>query len=211
MIKDNIPLGDTALFYGGYPEAERVVFGAFPEWDEPDEDEFPISCIKISRTYARELSHRDYLGSVLGLGIERMKIGDIKIDGSDAYVFAYNDIADFIVRNLTKVGSCGVKCAVLDKSDIKPIKQEYIFKDAVCASTRFDAVVSAAYNLPRSTGAKLISGKTAMLNHREITDVSKEIKPGDLISVKGYGRFILDSVGKTTSKGRRHITLKFYK
>lgn len=208
LIKDNIPLRNS-MFYGGYPDAERTVFGVFPDWEEPEEKEFPISCIKISKTYSRELTHRDYLGSVLGLGIERMKIGDIKINGNDAYLFVYDDIADFILRNLTKIGSCGIKCSIPDKIIIP--EQAYEVKDKVCASMRFDAVTAAAYNLSRGMAAKYIQSKMAMINHRECIDVSKEVKEGDLISLRKYGRFTVDSVGKTTSKGRLHIILKFYK
>lgn len=209
-IKDNIPLGNSA-FFGGYDDAERVIFGAFPEWEEIEKEKFPVSCVKISKNYPKELTHRDYLGSVLGLGIERMKTGDIKIDGNDAYFFVCEDIADFIARNLKKIGSCGVKCSVIGIDELNLPEQEYIFKDTVCASMRLDAVLAGAYNLSRSTSAKIIQGKSVMLNHRECIDTSKDVKEGDLVSVRKYGRFIVESVGRTTSKGRLHITLKFYK
>ncbi|MCH5185557.1 MAG: hypothetical protein J1F64_05460 [Oscillospiraceae bacterium] len=209
-IRDNMPIGN-GMFYGGYNDAERVIFGAFPDWEEPDINEFPISCIKISKKYSRTLTHRDYLGSILGLGIERTKTGDIKTDENDAYVFVCEDIAEFIVRGLNKIGSCGVKCEIPEREEIFIPQQEYIFKDEVCASMRFDAIIAAAYNLSRGAAVKLIQGKCAMLNHRECVDLSKEVKPGDLVSLRRYGRFIVHSVGKTTSKGRLHIVLKFYK
>jgi len=209
-IKDNIPMYNAG-FFGGYEDAERVMFGVFPDWEEFDENKYPITCIKITKTYPKELTHRDYLGSVLGLGIERSRVGDIKINGNDAYLFVCDDLAGFITGNLNKVGNCKVRCSIADKDGIDLPKQEYIEKSAVIASMRLDAVVAGACNVSRGQAVKLIQAKNVMLNHKECIDVSKEVKERDLISIRKHGRFFVEEVGGMTAKGRLHTIFKFYK
>ena len=89
-----------AMLFGGYEDAERCILGAFPDWQEPTSGEFPIKVLKITKKYDKELSHRNYLGTILSLGLRRDKIGDILVDEKVAYVFVASDIADFIKDNI---------------------------------------------------------------------------------------------------------------
>lgn len=195
-------------FFGGFPAAERKIYGVFPEWEEPSD--FPISVLEITHTFGGELSHRDYLGSILGLGIERNKTGDILIDGNTAFVFVEEKIASFIQDNLKKIGSRGVKVRITDIENVVLPEKKFLEINTVCASKRLDAVVGAATYLARAKSVNLIEAGLVKVNHKEVFHASKQLAEGDLISVRGYGRFILHSVGNETRKGRIHINLKKY-
>lgn len=198
--------GFNTEFFGGFPEAERKVFGVFPEWEEPDD--FPIMMLEITHTFGDELSHRDYLGSILGLGIDRCKTGDILIEGNTAFVFVLKSMADFIADNLKKIGSRGVKVKILNLSEVKIPERKFLMINAVCASTRLDAVLGACINSSRAKSAALIEAGLVKVNHKEVFQGAKQVETGDLISARGHGRFILSEVGNETRSGRIHINIK---
>lgn len=208
VIEDDfsVPYGYNTMFFGGYEGAERRIFGVFPEWEEARSDEFPISVVRIDAPKFRTLTHRDYLGTLMSLGFERSKTGDILVDDNGAYAVLMSDIAEYAVRNITKIANIGVKIYKAEEFTIpKPNTME---KTCVSASVRLDAVTAAALNISRTVSEKLISGGSVKVNHRETADRSKQINEGDLISVKGYGRFILKETGQKTGKGRLHITVE---
>lgn len=212
VIEDNVefPYGFNTMLWGGYENAEHKIIGVFPEWSEPAAEAFPISLLYIKNNGRKELSHRDYLGALMSLGIERSKMGDIVISGaSDAYVFAAEDITAYICDNLTKVGSCGVSITRLNElpEEAAPKMQDF---DAVCASMRADAVVGAVCNISRQESSKLINGGAVKINHRLFENGAKTLEEGCLISVRGYGRFIVKNIGNATRKGRLHITISKY-
>lgn len=200
--------GFNTRFFGGFADAERKIFGVFPEWEEPDG--YPIKILEITHNFGGELSHRDYLGSILGLGIDRSKMGDILIEENSAFVFVTEQIADFIADNLKKIGSRGVKVSLKSMDDIKLPEKKFIEIPAVCASLRLDAVVGAAANIARAKACALIVGGLVKLNHIEQEKAATSVCEGDLLSIRGYGRFILFKTGNETRKGRIHIVLKKY-
>lgn len=204
------PYGYNVMFFGGFDDAEKKIMGVFPEWETADTASFPISCLKIEGGFSRKLTHRDYLGTLLSLGITRSKLGDIVVDDGFAYVFLHSDIADYVSDNLRKIGNQGVKVTAADNLGELKIERRCKTFGAVCASERLDAVVGAAANLSRSLSAGLIEGGKVKLNHREIYKTSEQIKEGDLLSIRGYGRFIVHSFDGETRKNRLHITLKQY-
>lgn len=213
FIEDSVvfPFGFNTMFFGGFRGSERKILGVFPEWTDAEEGLFPLSILKVSGGYSRELTHRDYLGAMLSLGIDRSKTGDIIIaaDGF-AYAAVCSDIAGYIAENMKKIGSQGVKISVLDSAEgVDPVRR---FKNisAVCASQRLDAVVGAAAGVSRAAASKLIAAEKVKLNHRPSADPSRTVNEGDLISVRGEGRFTLESVDGSTRSGRIHISLKKY-
>ena len=143
----------------------------------------------------------------MSLGIDRNKTGDILIDENGAYVFIMSDIADYAACNVTKIANIGVKGYMVDTRGFTPPLPKTAEKTCVCASLRLDAVIAAALNISRSASEKLIDAGSVKVNHREMTDRSRQINEGDLISVRNHGRFILDSMGNNTRKGRLHITV----
>ena len=204
------PCGYNFMFFGGCDDCEQKILGVFPEWSEADKEEFPIETLKIEGGYNRTLTHRDYLGTLMSLGIDRRKTGDILVDGKCAYIFVYSDVAEYIRQNITKIGNQGVKITGFKTGDVVIPQRKFEKTETVCASARLDAVVGAAAHLSRQEAARLINGGGVKLNFRELTDVSKTVKEGDMISFNGSGRFILSEVGNETRKGRIHIVLNKY-
>ena len=104
--------GVTPVFFGGYEDAERKVLGFFPDWYEDYSAHFPVKAIEIIPSDTENLTHRDYLGSIMGLGIKRECIGDIIQKDDGAYVFAGDEIIDFLIGNLDKIGHRNVKVKI---------------------------------------------------------------------------------------------------
>ena len=192
-------------FWGGHEECERKILGVFPEWEEIDFSCYPIRAIRISHTYSRELSHRDYLGSIMGLGVERNRIGDIFVFEKYAVCFVHESISEYLLGGISKIGSVGVKVCDITGEKIKPPVKKTRQISAVCASERLDAVLSAITGESRSKVSSLISHERVSINHEIVCDMSKKTAEGDLISVKGYGRFLICSFGSKTRSNRIHI------
>lgn len=212
IIEDTVifPYGYNVMFFGGFPDAEKKIMGVFPEWEDADASAFPVSCLKIEGGFSRKLNHRDYLGTLMSLGITSSKLGDIVVCDGFAYAVLHSDISGYVKDNLHKIGNQGVKVTVIDNLDDIKIERQYRTFGAVCASVRLDAVVGAAVNISRSLSSGLIEGGKIKVNHREIYKPSETVKEGDLLSVRGYGRFIVHSFDGETRKNRLHITFKQY-
>lgn len=203
-----IPYGYNTMIFGGYENAERKILGVFPQWQEAQTEDFPISVIRFDVPKFRKLTHRDYLGTLMSLGIDRNKTGDILIENDGAYAFMSTDIGEYVERNVNKIANIGVNTHIVDMNQFIPPKPEMAEITCICASLRLDAVIAAALNISRSSVEKLISSGYVKLNHREMLDRSKQVNIGDLLSVRNYGRFILKDTGNNTRKGRLHITVE---
>lgn len=211
-ILNEIPIyAPNSCYFGGYDGARRKMFGVFPDWEEPDEKSFPIKIINFIKKYPKELTHRDYLGTILSLGIERNKIGDILVHPDGAYVFVTENIADTILFGIEKISNCGIKSKIAEIDEIEIPKQEYDDIKCIAASMRLDAVVSGITKLSRNQAMLLIKGDKVSLNHRSIGDGSKSIDVGDTISIRGYGRFVVFSVDGRTGSGRLHVHIKKFR
>lgn len=198
------------VLFGGYENAERKVFGAFPDWQEPENTDFPIAVLKFSKKYEKELNHRHYLGTILSLGIERDKVGDILTDSSGATVFILEDIAEFVRQNIKKVAGCGVDiCAVAFDSVTMP-DARFELKDVVAASERLDACLSAILNISRKDAKSLAVSGNVLINHLDAKSENVTLSKGDLLSIRGFGRVEIFEIGGKTRSDRIHITVKKY-
>lgn len=206
----HFPYGCNYMLFGGFDGCERKMLGVFPEWEEAYANSFPISVLRIDGGFNRRLTHRDYLGTVLSLGLDRRKIGDILADDDGAFLFVCSDAAQYIKDNIRKIGNQGVKITEIALDGFEVPKRETERIETVFASARLDAAVSAAAGLSRSEASKLIEGGLVKLNYKEIYDTSKAVKEGDLLSVRGHGRYILSAIGGKTRKGRIHAVFEKY-
>lgn len=195
-------------FWGGYDESERKVISFFPEYMEANDIRFPISVLEIQCKNMDKLTHRDFLGSILGLGIKREKVGDILINDEQSYVFCISDIKDFIRFNLRKVSNKSVDISEKDLSEIKIPEKQYKAINATVASLRLDAVLSAAIGESRSKVLSYIHADKVSVNWEPSKSSAQMLQEGDVLSIKGKGRIILDHVGGTTRKGRISIAIK---
>lgn len=195
-------------FYGGYNEAERKIFVTLPDYIDDAKDLLPLKFIKVELKGDKCLSHRDYTGAVLNLGIKREKIGDIVVYDKGAWIICMEDISGYIVSNVEKIGNCGVVLEVssADSVEIPPRKFKEI--TCVCSSVRLDALISGGAGLSRNEAALLIESGMVKVNWE--TCVKNDFNPreGDILSVQGYGRFLLHQIGGTSKKGRRFVTLR---
>lgn len=198
--------------FGGYENSERklAVFGSIDDFGY--EAEPPIVCVKIEprmQKYADKLSHRDFLGSVVGLGLERDVTGDIIIYQNVGYMFCLESIAPFITENLTKVKRTEVKCSVIDSppAETTELPDERTF---FVASERIDAIISAVFDLSRSESQKLFGQKLVFCDSKLCENNDRTVAEGSIVSVRGYGRFIYCGIAKTTKKGRLCINARVY-
>ena len=202
----------SITLYGGAEGAERVIarFGVEEEigYDAP----FPIVTIKVeplAMRFADKLTHRDCLGALLNLGIERSTLGDIVIRDNVGYVFAEERIAEFITGELSKVKRTDVKATVIDTL---PEGELYKTEDKriQIQSERVDAVIAKTYSLSREDAQSLVRKRLVFVNGREIDSTSYPPKAGDKISVRGYGRLIYRGFDSTSRKGKLNATVEVY-
>ncbi len=204
-------LSASALFTGGYKEAERMRLFFLPDY--LDEEYFPydehLSAIYVKCPYGTP-SHRDYLGALMGLGIKRETLGDILVFNGYTYIICTPTIAPFIIENLTKVGRFGVKCEICDLSEVKAPEPVFDTVTGTVASLRADAVTAVAFNISRTTAAELIKEGRLAVDHLEELSTSREIEVGALLSLRGYGRAKLVELGGMSRKGRQFIELHVF-
>ncbi len=193
------------IAFGGYEMAERkiIVFGS----SDVNFDDF-ISVIRIEGS--NSLSHRRVLGSVLGLGIKREMVGDILISDNVCDVIVMKDIASFILQNLERVGREKVLVSEKLLSEILPIKDNSTIMTITVASPRIDAVISACFGFSRELSAECIRREKVLINHAEVTSLSKQVKKDDVISVRGYGRVKIIDFDGETRKARSRIVVRKY-
>ncbi len=208
IIKKNIypPVDVKVSFEGGYDDAERTLMVCTPEYIDVDVDEI-IKVIKVSGRDVAALSHRDYLGSLMGLGITRENIGDIIVSDSGSYIIVKADIAEYILNNIDKIGRHGVKTTVCKCAEVEIPKPKTKDVIGTVSSLRLDSVLSVAAGISRSRAAELITSAAVSLNFEVCESVSEKVAEGDLISVRGIGRMRLERVGSLTRKGRIGITV----
>ena len=195
--------------FGGYDCAERQMVAFIPDALSYDYT-FPICCLKISPLNARfseDLTHRDYLGSLMNLGVDRSKLGDIVLQDQNAYLFCEIRMADYLMRELTRVRHTTVYCEISDYEKIHYEPKLQVITGSV-ASVRLDALLSLAFRTSRSSLTGLIEGGKTFVNGRLITSNGYRLKDGDLVSVRGYGRFRYCGVRSESKKGRYFVTLE---
>lgn len=191
-------------FDGGYQDAERVRAKFLP-LDFEYEAEAPITAVEIS-CHMGELTHRDVLGSVLGLGISRGKIGDILVFGKNCTVICDSGIASYIVENLERVGRLGVK--VKETAEINIPETEKTTVTVSVASMRLDIIAAEGFSISRTHAAEMIRGGLCFVNWIKNESPSHTVKTGDVITLRGKGRVILKNIGGHSRKGRTFIEIE---
>ncbi|MCD8094898.1 MAG: YlmH/Sll1252 family protein [Ruminococcus sp.] len=198
---------ESFMLYGGYDEAQRVIMGIFPSGDKPDKADFPIKALKLSFRKGGGLTHRDFLGAILSLGIERDTIGDINVGDDCAYVFAHETAACQILLELNRVGRESVSVSEDFALEQMPGRR-FESISGTLSSFRIDSVVSLALKCSRKKAQELVEAGLVSINGRVVCKVSAKVNESDSFSVRGHGKFILDEIGKTTKKERTFIGLK---
>lgn len=195
--------------YGGYDNADRCV----ASFGECEEYQYPISCIKIepaNQKFADELSHRDFLGALMNLGINRSTLGDIIVTNNTGYLFCLNNIKEYILQNLDRIKHTTVRCteSVLP-AEIAEKKPEPI--ELTVSSQRVDITVAAVFKLSRNAVTQLVNQEKVFINSKIAYKESLTLKSGDIVSVRGKGKFIFDGEIRHTKKNKSVIGIRLYK
>lgn len=195
-------------FFGGFDGAERLIFAALPAWADCAEDiAFPIAVARVTHRREFSLSHRDYLGALMSLGIERSRVGDILADEDGAWIMLHESVADYCLSELTKIGRVGVSCRreAPDAIDFQP---QYEDIRLTVASERIDCIVAALAGCGRERACEMILAKTVFIGGTAVTSRSKQVKEGDTLTLRRFGKFTIDGLCDRTKKGRLILTAR---
>ena len=200
------------VFTGGYEGAERKILAAGNAeltGSPPDPPVRVIALSPASPKFAETLSHRDYLGAILNLGIERSLIGDIIVRDKQAWFLCLDSAADFLLSSVTRVRNTSV-LASLSSADVPELRPRRELLRLNVASERLDAVLSAFTGLSRGRTADLFSSEKVFVNGRIVTDKSTRLKEGDILSVRGFGKAAYRGIEIETRKNRLWVSLLKY-
>lgn len=200
------------VFHGGYEGAERTVCVFLPDWQEPEDWDAgeELAAIEAAFPPHAELTHRDLLGGLMGIGLTREKVGDILVLEEKAQIVALKETAPIILSQFDQAGRYRLKLRKIALSALSPAPvQIRLVKDTV-AALRLDAVLSSGFSIARGKAADLIDSGRVSLNHRECTKSDKLVAQGDVLTCRGLGKCVLKTVGGQSRKGRVIIEIERY-
>ena len=206
----SMKLSAPMKLFGGFPDAERKIacFGSAELCGY--EEAWPICCLCIApsaQKFADELTHRDFLGALMGLGIRREVLGDIVIKENKGHLFCLESIAEYISDNFSQVKRTAVTIKRIDESSVTAAELPDL-SQIVVASERLDAIISSVYKISRAESQRLVEQEKVFINSRGVQRATCSPVSGDVISVRGYGRFIYDGMERETRKGRLRVNVR---
>lgn len=198
--------------FGGVEGCERQVLRFGDEESLGYDAGFPICCIEIIpvlKRFSDDLTHRDYLGALMNLGLKRDTLGDIMQRDKTAYLFCLEKVSDFIVEQLDQIKHTTVTCRRLEQMP-EAVKPQREAVSLVVPSMRLDVVLAKLYHLSRSQSIHLFQEKKVFVNGRQTENNSGVLKEQDIVSVRGYGKFQCDGVTGETRKGNLNLRIARY-
>ncbi|MCF0122756.1 MAG: RNA-binding protein [Ruminiclostridium sp.] len=202
------------ILFGGYPEAERKLWAFLPDWMEEETwqmgEDCPVCALEVKVPREADLSHRDYLGSLMGLGLTREKLGDILLTEGGAQILVLREALPILLSQWEKAGRYPVRLRELPLEGLTPAPGEVKQVRATVATQRLDAVLAAGFSIPRSRAAELIRAGRVMVNHRPCEKGDKALGAGDVLTCRGLGKCVLTQVGGTSRHGRTIVELERY-
>lgn len=196
---------------GGYPEAERKRMVVYPAWFPFAGWTVPLVFLQIEGNFRfYPVTHRDFLGALLGLGIKREKAGDILLVPGGCQVILAPEVAEYVRANLDRVGKVPVKVKEIGREDLNPAGGGGKEVEVVVSSLRLDAVLAAGFGLSRSEAAALIAAGRVRHNWEEVNKGSGKVEEDDVISCRGFGRLRVKEILGETRKGRVRVNLIKY-
>ena len=200
------------IMTGGYETAERKIVCFLASYEEEETAVLPISVIKaepVSHRFAQELTHRDYLGALMNLGVERSMLGDILMNENGCFIYCLTKMAEYISRELVKVSHTPVRCEIVADPAIIPEPKFEEITGSV-ASIRLDNLISLAFKTSRTKVIPYIEGEKVFVDGRAVTSAGTRLKEGEIVSVRGLGKFLYAGITNETKKGRFYVTVKKY-
>jgi RNA-binding protein YlmH len=202
------------LFFGGYDGAERRVCLFLPDWMEDGRDAFdedgPLAALRATWYAGDSLSHRDFLGALMGMGVTRESVGDILVGEGTCDLILLREVSGFLCQSMESAGRVKLKLAPIALSELQPPQaQVKVIRDTV-AALRLDAVAAAGFSISRSKAADYISAGRVALNWQECAKPDRPVAQGDTISCRGLGKCVVTQVGGQSRKGRIMLVLERY-
>lgn len=210
-MEQEISFADWTLFGGG-EDCERRMLRFGSEEMLGYEEEFPVCCLIVKpllKKFSDDLTHRDFLGAFMNLGIRREVLGDIIVRDHTGYVFCEDAMAEYLCEHLDRVKHTSVSCEIV-KECPEGAKPEFSEEEMVVSSNRCDAVVAKVYKLSRSQSIELFRAKRVFVNGRQYENNSGVLKAEDVVSVRGFGKFIFSGFLNETKKGRIRVGIRRY-
>ena len=202
--------GLMATVFGGYDGAERAKIGL--DETEISGADFPIRrvLIKYNQKFAPNLAHSDFLGAVIGLGLNRSKLGDIVLTMRGAVLLAETDAADYILANMSQVGKVGVKTAMIaDDDEFFGLNNQHQIR-LTLASLRLDNMLAAAFGISRKEAVESVSAGRVFVNWQGADSVSRAVCEGDIITLRKFGRIRIDEIGGKSRKDKIYVGITKY-
>lgn len=200
------------VLFGGYEGAERKIIVFLPDWMNVDDapEQSPICCLRASYRPEYELTHRDFLGSLMGMGITREKVGDLLVGKESCDLMVLDSVQEFLLQNWDGAGRAKLTVSKIEAHELEvPEVQSQEVRDTVM-SLRLDAVASTGFKMARGKAAQLIASGRVQVNWKDCTKPDRLLAEGDTVSARGFGKFDVSQVGGMTKKGRTAITLRRY-
>lgn len=198
-------------FTGGYEGASRQICCFLPAWmEEPEMDALAAVEVRLPREGEKKLSHRDFLGSLMGLGITRDLVGDILVGEQTCQVVCLASALPILLNQWREVGRYSLSPVEIPLSALRPVEEDIQRLTETFQSLRFDAVAASAFRIPRSKAAALISGGRLLLNHLPCAKPDRILEEGDSLSGKGLGKCRLTKINGLSRKGRIMVEMERY-
>jgi RNA-binding protein YlmH len=195
-------------FFGGYEQAERKRALIIPDFLEVSPDDFQVALLSIEGNYkSLPFEHRDVLGSLVGLGLKRSTFGDILLSEESQQILVTEEIAEYVIVHLQQISRYDVRCEMIDWDLIEIEAEGWVYKDTTVSSLRLDLILSELLPFSRSKAVPLIKSGKVKVNWRVVEHASATLEEGDVLSVKGYGRFLLANIDGLTKKQKYRIRL----
>ncbi|MCM3637943.1 RNA-binding protein [Sporosarcina luteola] len=195
--------------HGAFPEPERQRALIYPDYYEPEDDDFQVSIFTV-RYPAKfmTLEHKDILGSIMALGIDRSKFGDIRLEGDVAQFAVAEEMKDYLIANLTSIGKSKVRVEELGSSDELIVLAESWKEELhTISSLRLDSIVASLVNCPRQKAVSLIQNDKVKVNHVVRDQQAFEVNESDILSIRGSGRFKIMSIEGRTRKDKIRLLI----
>lgn len=198
-------------FCGGYESADRRMLIFIPEYSELDAEEL-IGCIRCEYYKDYELTHRDFLGALMGLGIERQTVGDIIInkEACTADIVVKRDIIPFLLSDFISAGRARLKVSEINLNELEKIALRTETVTDTVLSPRLDAIVAAGFGMSRENATTLVKSGKVYLNRCMISSPDKTVDDNSLINAQGYGKFKVYITDRLSKKGRTFIKIEKY-
>lgn len=210
MVRRLMGEGDF-FFFGGYPDAERCIACYLPEYMERNqlyEEDSPVVCLRAAFYEKDKLTHRDFLGSLMGCGVKRESVGDICVGQGSCDFFLLRELSPYIQQNLLSAGRTKLSLGQVSLTEaLIPIPETLLIRDTL-ASLRLDSIVSSGFRIARGQAVKYIASGLVSVDGLPTLKPDKQLSPGCLVSLRGMGKLRLARVGGLTKKGRYSVEIE---